>query len=194
MVAFSYVDHSSLAKLARVSTTWRSLALSPSLWSRFNFAPYYDGIYLEASMDGGNNESSPPTPGKKWTLESLLSLPQFSSLSSLELSHWKETIDDEWITRNLSHLTNLRNLVLAGCLRVKYLEVPDLVSLTSIDFSGQSMGLNISNDSLQNVGKLAKLRKINLHYCEKVSPLQFFFRYKNTHNFMFRSTTMEYTG
>jgi hypothetical protein len=84
-------------------------------------------------------------------------------------------VQDEWLVANLGNLHGLRYLSLYGCHKVAF-EHPDLASclanLTSLNLGTLTVGQLVSNNSLSVIRQLTNLRKVDLHYCEKVYTLE----------------------
>lgn len=195
-----HLDYHSLCRASEVCRSWRVLALDPCFWTffnpvaheRFTLPPL---VYSPSASPSSSSSPPPPFPASPspsssssssssslsiispfpssslaWDLGSLLRLPRFSQLHSIDLSPWKDYVDDQWIVDNLSHLKHLRDLSLVDCKSVKFIhpDLANLVGLTSINLGTSQMGQLISNSSIEILKCLTNLRKINLHYCEKV--------------------------
>ena len=159
--------------IQQVCCAWRDLALHPNFWSTFAPDAYANITLPHLSCSGVDDVDDVDDVNDTFDMRAVLRLPRFAQLHSLDLTPWKDNVEDEWLVANLGHLHNLRHLSLYDCSKVKF-EHPDLASrlhhLMSLNLGTLAMGQLVSDHSLAVVRQLTNLRRVDLHYCEKVSP------------------------
>eukprot|EP00026_Physarum_polycephalum_P007001 Phypoly_transcript_07054.p1 GENE.Phypoly_transcript_07054~~Phypoly_transcript_07054.p1 ORF type:complete len:546 (+),score=67.69 Phypoly_transcript_07054:56-1639(+) len=157
---FWYLDYPTLCKASEVCRKWHDFALNPVFWSNFTPSEHAQITLPFLSCDDA------------FDMRALLRLPRFTRLHSLHLTPWKDVLQDDWLVANLGHLHAMRHLSLQDCCRVAF-ENPDLASclpnLTCLNLGTMTQGQLVSNNSLAIIRQLTNLRKIDLHYCEKIN-------------------------
>lgn len=161
-VVLGYMDAPSKCLASEVCRAWRSLSLDPAFWSSF------DPLLL---LSLPPLSPPPPSSPSQIDLASLLRLPRFLHLHSIDLSPWKDFVTDQWVVDHLCHLSYLRHLSLHNCKLVTFThpDLSKLSELTSINLGASQMDQQISNASLAILKTLTSLRTVNLHYCEKLN-------------------------